>query len=207
MRVLLQTSSPPQPLPGPPAYLFDPQNRPKFPIKTVQNMCFECKIKIFSKSSHEFVLKSNSSLTALGLYGNACCFISFSLGAASYIGDEGVIKLSEALKSNSSLTILNLGSKKPVVVTSFSLNVDNNFGNEGLIELSEALKSNSSLTHLDLSSNRLDASFHSRNAGNNIGNEGAVKLSEALTSNSSLTNLNLHRNCFTCCHAFLTPYS
>ena len=67
--------------------------------------------------------------------------------------------MSEALKSNSSLSDLSLGS--------------NNIGDKGAEWLSAALKSNSSLTDLSL-------------FGNNIGEKGAEWLSAAaLKSNSS----------------------
>jgi hypothetical protein len=80
--------------------------------------------------------------------------------AGSGIGAEGVCKLSEALKSNSSLTVLDLSGMEQCFI-SFSLNAGNNIAAEGAISLSEALKSNSSLTTLYLTSNILVASFHS----------------------------------------------
>jgi hypothetical protein len=90
-----------------------------------------------------------------------CCFISFSLNADNNIGKEAAIKLCEALKSNSSITILNLGRNCVGCFISFSLDIENYMSNEGAIELSEGLKSNSSLSSLNLYCNTLVASFHS----------------------------------------------
>jgi hypothetical protein len=51
----------------------------------------------------------NNQLRTLELRSNRmCCFIPFSLHTGSNIGDEGAIKISEALKSNTSLTSLHL---------------------------------------------------------------------------------------------------
>jgi hypothetical protein len=69
------------------------------------------------------------------------------------IGNEGVIKLSEALQSNETLASLDISCKACCFI-SFSLNTGNNIGEEGGIELSEALKSNTSLTSLNLYCNR-----------------------------------------------------
>jgi hypothetical protein len=70
------------------------------------------------------------------------------------------MKLFEVLKSNTSLTSLNVESNTCCFI-SFSINTGNRIGTEGAFALSEALKSNSSLTWLSLYSNRLVASFHS----------------------------------------------
>jgi hypothetical protein len=77
-----------------------------------------------------------------------CCFISFSLNTDADIGNEGAIKLSEALKANSSLASLLLRSSLHFI--SFSLNTDSGIGSEGGIKLSEALIGNTSLKSLDL---------------------------------------------------------
>jgi hypothetical protein len=71
--------------------------------------------------------------------------------------------LAEALKSNSSLTELDLTSRDLLLheCISFSLNTGNDVGTKGAIQLSEALKSNTTLTILDLNGNKLVASFHS----------------------------------------------
>jgi hypothetical protein len=77
------------------------------------------------------------------------------------VDNEGVIKFFEALKSNTSLTSLNLSCNRLSCFIILTLNTDCNIGNEGVIKLAEALKSNTSLTELKLGSNRLVASFHS----------------------------------------------
>ena len=77
---------------------------------------------------------------------------------------EGASVLSDFLKSNSTITTLNLRCTK--------------IGDEGACALSDSLKSNSTLTTLDLRSN-------------SIGDLGVRSLSDALTSNSSLTHLDL----------------
>jgi hypothetical protein len=82
-------------------------------------------------------------------------FFSFSLQyKGKEIGNEGVIKLCEALKSHPSLTELELSGK--LCVVSFHLtqyNTGNNINTEGAIILSKALKSITTLTSLDLSGN------------------------------------------------------
>jgi hypothetical protein len=102
-----------------------------------------------------------------------------------------MIKLSEALKLNSSVTSLSVRSNNSLL-DSFSLNTANYARTEGAIKLSEALKLNTSLTSLNLSSNIL--LLHcmlTQYTGNSIGTEGGIKLSEALKSNSSLASLDL----------------
>jgi hypothetical protein len=64
---------------------------------------------------------------------------------------EGVIKLSEALKSNTSLTSLDLRSTTLVASFHSSLNTGNKLDAIAATKLSEALKSNTSLTSLLLS--------------------------------------------------------
>ncbi|KAF9199684.1 hypothetical protein BGZ59_003765, partial [Podila verticillata] len=73
------------------------------------------------------------------------------------IYENGAVALSEALKTNSSLTTLNLGV--------------NSIGDDGAQMLSEALKANSTLITLDLGSN-------------SIGDNGAQALAEAFKANS-----------------------
>jgi hypothetical protein len=70
------------------------------------------------------------------------------------IDPEGAIKLSEALKSNASLTSLDLGCT-PQVIQIHSHSIGNYIGNQGAIKLFEALKINASLRDLDLISIRL----------------------------------------------------
>jgi hypothetical protein len=67
---------------------------------------------------------------------------------------EVAIKLSEALKLNTSLTELNIDCNN-LLFRFIQLYTDNEIGTEGGIALCEALKSNSSLTSLKIISNRL----------------------------------------------------
>ncbi|CAE7231324.1 NLRC3 [Symbiodinium sp. CCMP2592] len=87
--------------------------------------------------------------------------------AVCYIGDEGAEVIREALKNNSRLTSINLAS--------------NSIGDEGGKAVGEALKSNSTLTSINLQSNR-------------IGVEGGKAIGEALRTNSTLTSVNLEFN-------------
>ena len=78
------------------------------------------------------------------------------------IGDTGATSLSEALKSNTTLTKLNLcrdnkrkktHKRHPSTIHSFPFiftPTDNNVGDTGAASLSESLKSNTTLTELDL---------------------------------------------------------
>ncbi len=86
----------------------------------------------------------------------------------SFIGSEGINWLSEGLKINNSLTNLTL--------------YKTSIGLEGEVQrLSEALKINRSLTYLSLRYNKIDG-------------EGCKWLSEALKVNQSLTSLDLQQN-------------
>ncbi|KAF9177010.1 hypothetical protein BGZ51_009289, partial [Haplosporangium sp. Z 767] len=103
--------------------------------------------------------------------------------------------LTKALRSNSALTILDLG--------------DNSIGFNEAAALAKALKTNSTLTALNLSSNSIKANGAAALSEalqtnstlttlnldhNSIGDNGAVALSEALRTNSTLTTLDLDRN-------------
>ena len=81
------------------------------------------------------------------------------------IGDAGATSLSEALKSNTTLTELDLRcedkrkkthKRHPSTIHSslFITSTDNNIGATGASSLSEALKSNTTLTKLNLGSER-----------------------------------------------------
>ncbi|KAF9536368.1 hypothetical protein EC957_011235, partial [Mortierella hygrophila] len=83
------------------------------------------------------------------------------------VGSNGVQALSEALKTNKTLTTLDLAY--------------NSIGPNGAQVLSEALKTNRTLINLDLSSN-------------SIGSDGAKALAEALKTNKTLTTLDLAYN-------------
>ena len=102
--------------------------------------------------------RNDTTLTSLDLKGNIF---------GNQVGDEGALRLAEALTQNSTLTSLNL--------------IFNKMGGEGAGRLAEALVINSTLITLDLSSNQ-------------VGDEGAARLAEALAINSSLTTLDLWNN-------------
>ena len=89
------------------------------------------------------------------------------MGVNNRIGDEGAKALGEALKNNTTLTILDL--------------MCNRIGDEGGQALGEALQNNTALTRLDLERNR-------------ISYVGAKALGEGLQKNITLTSLNLGYN-------------
>jgi hypothetical protein len=88
------------------------------------------------------------------------CFISFSHDKGNNISTEGGIRLATALKSNSSLTALDVSGNR-LVASSFSFNTDNSIGIEGQTKLLESLVSNTSLVFFVLDSSRSVASVHS----------------------------------------------
>jgi len=83
------------------------------------------------------------------------------------IGSEGTRALAEALKTNTTLTSIDLN--------------ENPISAKGAQALAEALKTNITLTSIDLSYNQ-------------IGSDGAQALAEALKTNSTLTLINLSYN-------------
>ena len=110
-------------------------------------------------------------------------------------GYDWVFVLAEALKTNTTLTKLDLSV--------------NNFGAEGVAALAAALRTNTTLTKLDLSVNNLGAEGVAALAaalrtntpltelnlcGNNFGAEGVAALAAALQTNTTLTKLNLSVN-------------
>ena len=129
------------------------------------------------------------------------------------IGDTGATSLSEALKSNTTLTKLNLWSentrkKAPNLhPTNHSLRFifsssESNVGNSGATSLSESLKSNTTLTELHLRGEdkrrhtkdihqQFTLSFLFSSTDNNIGDTGAASLSETLRSNTTLNTLDM----------------
>ncbi|KAF9312585.1 hypothetical protein BG006_004327, partial [Podila minutissima] len=94
------------------------------------------------------------------------CKFSFEL-VAGLLGQKEFGRLAEALKTNSTLTILDLSG--------------NSIEEDGAQVLAEALKTNSILTNLNLT-------------GNGIGADGAQVLAKALKTSSTLTTLNLDKN-------------
>ncbi|KAF9536939.1 hypothetical protein EC957_009343, partial [Mortierella hygrophila] len=133
--------------------------------------------------------------------------LSFELVAGSFLAKE-LVPLAEALKTNSTLTTLDLqynkiGSYEVEVMaealktnsTIITLYLGNNsIGDSGAQALAEALKTNSTLINLSLDHN-------------SIGDNGAQALSEALKTNSALTALDLRGNSiwFKGLLAFLEP--
>jgi hypothetical protein len=92
------------------------------------------------------------------------CYLDFS----SYIVDyEGAVAISEALKTNSTLQVIDLE--------------ENEIGDKGATAFAKALKTNTSLQEINLNDNR-------------IGDEGAIAISEALKTNSTLRKINLGHN-------------
>ncbi|KAL1520434.1 hypothetical protein AB1Y20_022017 [Prymnesium parvum] len=111
------------------------------------------------------------------------------------IGAEGAAHIAEALKTNATLTSLDLAA--------------NDIGAEGAAHIAEALKTNTTLTSLHLYGNKIEAegAAHIAEAlktnatltslhlyGNNIGAEGAAHVAEALKTNATLTSLDLGWN-------------
>jgi Ran GTPase-activating protein (RanGAP) involved in mRNA processing and transport len=89
------------------------------------------------------------------------------LNLNNQLGAAGVQALAAVLKTNTTLTSLDLDS--------------NQLGDTGAQALTEALKTNTTLTSLDLS-------------GNQLGDVGVQALAEALKTNTTLTRLNLGNN-------------
>ena len=128
------------------------------------------------------------------------------------IGDAGATSLSDALKSNTTLTKLVLiGEHKRNNTQMASINnqlfsiinksTGNGIGDTGATSLSDALKSNTTLTQLSLlckdkRNNTQMASTNNalffiliKSTDNKIGETGATSLSDALKSNTTLTQL------------------
>lgn len=111
------------------------------------------------------------------------------------IGDQGIVQLANALKSNGTLTSLVIWQKQigdaeaQTLAGALQENKAlkelhlpaNQIGNKGACAFAAALKVNTTLTELGLS-------------GNSVGSEGGKMLAEALEVNSSLTHLSLFAN-------------
>ena len=92
---------------------------------------------------------------------NSFHFLFISTG--NIIGDTGATSLSDSLKTNTTLTELNLSCKDkrkkthkrhPSTMNSFHflfISTDNGIGDTGATSLSESLKTNTTLTELNLS--------------------------------------------------------
>ena len=137
----------------------------------------------------------------------------YSIG--KWVGEREAISLSESLKSNTTLTILNLRSdnkrkkahtRHPSAIHSFPFlftSTDNNIRDTGAKSLSESLKSNTTLTILDLSGED-KRKTHKRHLStiysfpflftltdNKIEDTGATSLSESLKLNTALIAFDL----------------
>ena len=119
-------------------------------------------------------LKSNTTLKQLNLSSedkikktqrHSSTIHSFSFlftSTGNDIGESGATSLSEVLKSNTTLTKLNLscedkrrhtkGIHQQFTLSFLFISTDNSIGDTGASSLSEALKSNTTLTKLDLRS-------------------------------------------------------
>ena len=133
------------------------------------------------------------------------------------IGDTGATQLSEALKSNTTLTKLDLcGEYKRNKHTKASINkslfaflftsTESKIGDTGVTSLSKALKSNTTLDELILRSrdkkkedtqktsiSKSSFSIQSTTTACYIKERGAISLSESLKSNTTLIALDLSR--------------
>ena len=125
-------------------------------------------------------LKINTTLTTLSLWGNninagsiraiikilKTSITILKLGSNN-LGDEGLIAIAEALKTNSILTTLGLGY--------------NNIGDKGVIGIAEVLKINTTLIKLHLGNNK-------------VSNKGIIALAKALKTNTTLKELYLEND-------------
>ena len=134
------------------------------------------------------------------------------------IGETGATLLSEALKSNTTLTGLNLSGEhkrnntemacinKPLLFSRLKRKqTGNNIGEKGTKPLSDALKSNTTLTELDLRGSDKKKpctnDIHQKSlfsilnqiTENKLQDKGATSMSDALKSNVTLKILNLRR--------------
>ena len=143
---------------------------------------------------------------------NKSLFPFLFTSTGSKIGEIGTTSLSDALKSNTTLTKLNIGCEHQKITLKYrSTNyssffvtpTDNNIGDAGTTSLSEALKSNTTLISFILTGEdkgkkhakdihqQFTLSFLFTSTENGIKETGATSLSKALKSNTTLTELNL----------------
>ena len=180
------------------------------------------KVRSFTISANKIGSKGAAALAEALRVNNNGSLKTFAI-ASNAIGPEGALALAEGIKSNSSVTDLNLvnngiGSAGAVAVAE-ALMVnrgvkivylgDNMIGPEGAVALAETLKVNKTLTMIDLE----ECGIGSEDAvaladgikfngtltainlyGNEIESDGAVALAEALKSNRKLENVNLEGN-------------
>ena len=185
-------------------------------------------IEVTGATSLSEALKSNTTLTQVDLsreykrnntqiesINNPLSSILIK-STGNKIGEAGIESLSDALKSNTTLTELNLSREHkrnntqmvPINNSLFSIHAkrtDNSVGDIEAASLSDALKSNKTLTKLGLicedkrnntqieSINNPLFSILIKSTGNKIGETGAASLSDALKSNTTLAKLDLSR--------------
>ncbi|KAG0278197.1 hypothetical protein BGZ96_002500, partial [Linnemannia gamsii] len=137
-------------------------------------------LQIQALGQFKLLISQEPNLTGLSLYKNMGWSLALSEALKTnstlttlslhynWIMEIGAVALSETLNTNSTLTTLSLHY--------------NSIGENGAVALFEVLKFNSTLTTLNLERNCIE-------------DNGAVALSEALKVNSTLTTLNLERNC------------
>ena len=138
--------------------------------------------------------KSNVHVTLARVFGSGLELQNACVKHAT-LGEVDIACLTEAVKVNTTLTVLNLmgincgdagaaslaeAMKVNTTLTQLDLSY-NNIGDAGAASLAEAIKVNTTLTKLDL----LD---------NNIGDAGAASLAEAMKVSSTLTKLDLLDN-------------
>ena len=146
---------------------------------------------------------------------NNLFFLHHTRTTGNDIGVQAATALGESLKSNTTLTELNLECKNKRKKTHQKTSINNSLfsflfistvnkvGETGATSLSEALKLNTALTKLNMGSNtkerrhtkdihqQIPLSFLLASTGNSIGDTGATSLGEALMSNTTLTDLDL----------------
>lgn len=116
------------------------------------------------------------------------------------IGEEGTIALSDALKTNTTLTKLNLrgnqNSFQNLFLSFHFYKLGNMIGGTGAKSLNEAFMINSSITKLDLSRKHTKTSSitrmtHFQPTENSIADEGLTSLSTFLKSNTTIIQIDL----------------
>ena len=160
-------------------------------------------------------MKNNTQTTCIN---NSVFFSIFNKPIANKIGDIGTTSLSDALKSNITLTRLELRGEykrnntqmKPIKQSTLFYShqsTDNFIGDTGATSISDALKTNTTLTELSLTcrykrNNTEMASINNplfsilvKTTVNEFRETGATSLSDALKINTTLTELTLHCKC------------
>lgn len=97
-------------------------------------------------------LKVNNSITELNLGGRIALkyFIKLNNRPNNYFGPEGSSKIMEALRTNSTLTKLDLWINSITHIKVLFIIINNKIGANGAKTILESLKNNTSLTSLNL---------------------------------------------------------